>query len=289
MRLLLLIMFSFLTSGLYACLQMGACTHHKSSNTLIYGDESSIIQACFKEIKTRIDKKTLDLLVLDPGHGGKDHGCTGSQSIEKHITLSLAKEIKTLLELAFPDLQIALTRESDVFMTLSERAEMANALNADLFISLHCNYLRDGGKFNGSETYVMGINSTEENLAIAKRENEVIELEIEQTDKYTAYQSDSPEAHIFLSMYQCAFLENSIRLAQHVERHLGKLKGLRSNGVKQAEFVVLKMTNMPSILIETGYLSNDSDQKLLNSKQGQQELAKAILAGYKDYLNGIKP
>ena len=222
-------------------------------------------------------------VVLDAGHGGKDHGCSGANSKEKKITLGIALKLGELLKTVYPDIEIIYTRTKDVFVPLHERATLANEKQADLFISIHCNAMRNASNIRGSETYVMGLHTAEENLEVAKRENSAILLEENYEQNYGGYDPNSPEGHIILSMYQNAFLDQSILLAEQIEeqfRHKAKRKSL---GVKQAGFVVLRETAMPSVLIETGYLSNNGDEAFLKTGKGQDLLASSILDAFKDY------
>ncbi len=220
-------------------------------------------------------------VVIDPGHGGKDPGCHGRQAREKDIVLGIALELAALLEQQYPGLEVLLTRDEDVFVPLNERAELANKARADLFISIHCNYIRGSAATRGSETYVMGLHRAEENLEVAKRENSVILLEDNYKEVY-GYDPDSPEGHIILTMVQHAFLEQSIRFAQMVEEQMAAAKR-RSRGVKQAGFVVLRQTTMPSVLVETGFLSNRQEEAFLLSKEGQQTVARALARAFGRY------
>lgn len=229
-------------------------------------------------------------VVIDAGHGGYDPGCLGSDSKEKEITLAIAQKLEGLLREAFPEIQVVMTRKDDTFVPLYERATLANRLQADLFISIHCNTMPPGPRsagIYGTETYVMGLHTADHNLQVAKRENASILLENDYQQNYD-YDPDSPEGHILFSMYQNAFLDQSIRLAEAVENSFGS-NGRRSRGVKQAGFVVLKSTAMPSILIETGFLSNNSEQQFLRTNSGQQQIAEAIFDAFAQFNGTSKP
>lgn len=220
-------------------------------------------------------------VVIDAGHGGHDPGCLGSDSREKNITLSVAKRLAAAIQSAHPDLRVVLTRDSDVFVPLHERASIANRLHADLFISIHCNFMPGKSSVQGSETYVMGLHTTEHNLAVAKRENAAILLE----DNYEAnydFDPNSPEGHIALSMFQSAYIEQSILFADLVEKHIA-LIGRKSRGVRQAGFVVLKATAMPAALIEIGFLSNKDEETYLKGEDGQATVTGAILDAFSQY------
>ena len=240
------------------------------------------------KIKGKDDKSSVNVIVLDPGHGGRDDGCSGSDSKEKYITLSIAKKLQEILSFALPDVKVVLTRDKDVFVPLHERAAIANNLEADLFLSLHCNFIRKAAYLKGTEIYVMGLHAADENLAVAKRENASIKMEELQENFYDGYDPDSAEGHILLSMYQNASLEQSLFLGQAIETKIDADATLKSRGLLQAGFVVLRATTMPSVLIETGYLSNVEDQKLLKSDNGQNRICDAIFAGIISYKDAVE-
>jgi len=226
-----------------------------------------------------------DIVVIDAGHGGHDSGANGKKSKEKDIALSIALKIGEKLKTIDPSLKIRYTREKDVFIPLHKRIGIANKEKADLFISIHCNYV-DNPHVCGTETFVMGLHRAEENLQVAKRENSSVLLESEYESNYEGYDPNSPIGHILLSMIQNVFLDNSIELASQVEANFVKRKKTKSRGVKQAGFVVLRQAAMPSVLIETGFLSNPKEEKYLMSEKGQAELANSISKGVSNYFNG---
>ena len=228
-----------------------------------------------------------NVVVIDAGHGGHDPGASGKHSKEKNIALSIALKIGKKLETQDPSLTIIYTRKSDVFIPLHKRIALANKEKADLFISVHCNYV-DNPHVCGTETFVMGLHRAEENLKVAKRENSAVLLESEYESNYEGYDPNSPIGHILLSMIQNVFLDNSIELASSVESNLASRKKTKSRGVKQAGFVVLRQATMPSVLIETGFLSNPKEEKYLMSKEGQAEMASSISKGITNYF-GTKP
>ncbi len=225
-------------------------------------------------------------VVIDPGHGGHDPGCQGRGSQEKHLALAIAQQLAKKMQTEHPDLQVILTRNKDVFVPLHERAQIANRHGADLFISIHCNYFPNRESIRGSETYVMGLHTAEHNLEVAKRENAVILLEDDYEANYD-FDPNSPTGHIMLSMFQNVYLEQSIRFAEQVERHIEGANKRPSRGVKQAGFVVLKETAMPSVLIETGFLSNRVEERYLKSAEGQQQVARAISDAFSAYRQEI--
>ena len=221
-------------------------------------------------------------VVIDPGHGGHDAGCSGSDSKEKHIALSIAKKMKAAIEAQHPDIQVILTRDRDVFIPLNRRAAIANEIQADLFISVHCNSIRDANYVRGSETYVLGTHKMKENLDVAKRENASVLFEENYAQTYN-FDPNSNEGHITMSLYQNAYLEQSLLFASQVEKNVKDHTPMRSRGVKQAGFLVLRETTMPSVLIETGYLTNGSDQAYLSSAEGQNRMANVIAKAFSEY------
>src|SRR5690606_17871039 len=161
-------------------------------------------------------------VVLDPGHGGKDPGCNGHHSREKEIALAIALELGRQIEAAHADVEIIYTRDKDVVVPLNERAALANRNKADLFISIHCNYIGIRNRASGSETYVLGLHRAQDNLDVAKRENAAILMEDDYEKTYEGFDPYSVEGHIILSMFQNAFLEQSIQLATHIETNFKK-------------------------------------------------------------------
>ena len=226
-------------------------------------------------------------VVIDAGHGGHDPGCLGSSSYEKTIALNIALQLGELLRTHYPDLQVILTRDSDVFIPLHKRAQIANQSNADLFLSIHCNFIPKASHVHGSETYVLGPHRMQENLEVAMRENSAILLEDNYEENYD-YDPNSPEGHIILSMYQNAYLEQSILFAGKVEQQMAGVANLHSRGVKQAGFLVLRATAMPSVLIETGFLSNSLEEEYLMSETGQLQVAQAILLAFHSYKSEME-
>lgn len=221
-------------------------------------------------------------VIIDPGHGGKDPGAIGITGLqEKDVVLSVSQMTAQYLKDNFPDIEVILTRNTDVFLELHERSTIANKQNADLFISIHANAASNKNAY-GAETYVLGLHKSEANLEVAKRENAVIELEDDQQENYS-FNPNSPEGHIMMSMAQNAHLDQSILLASAVQDQFTNRVHRHDRGVRQAGFYVLYKTTMPSILIELGFLSNAEEEKFLRSTQGQEYLASAIYRAIKDY------
>jgi N-acetylmuramoyl-L-alanine amidase len=228
-------------------------------------------------------------VVIDAGHGGKDSGCIGySKKQEKDITLKIALAVGAKIKAEFPNIKVIYTRDEDVFIPLDERANIANRNRADLFISIHCNFLPGHSAYHGSETYVLGLHKTKENLEVARRENAAIILEDNYDKNYNGYKWDTPEANIIINAWQASYLDRSMKLASEVEKNLAKTARRKSIGVKQAGFLVLRATTMPSILIETGFLSNPEEERFLNSREGQDDESDAIFKAFCTYKKSVE-
>jgi N-acetylmuramoyl-L-alanine amidase len=224
---------------------------------------------------------------IDAGHGGHDGGCQGSKSQEKHVALSIALQLGKYIEDNFPDVKVVYTRKTDVYLKLWERAAIANKAKADLFICVHANANQNKSAF-GTETFVMGLHKSESNLNVAKRENSSILLEEDYKTKYSDFDPNSPESYIVLTMRQNAFLDQSLSFAAKVQTQFTERVGRKNRGVKQAGFLVLHQTNMPSVLIETGFLTNKEEEKFLVSDLGQDYLASAVFRAFKSYKNELE-
>ena len=231
-------------------------------------------------------KYRLKTIVLDAGHGGKDPGTHGKKTKEKDVTLAVVLKLGKLLKAKYPDVKILYTRMTDNFIELHERAAIANRNNADLFISIHCN--SGPAHVCGSETYAMGLHTSEGNLRVAKRENAVVLKEENYLQKYGGFDPSSPMAHIFFANVQNAYLDRSLSLAQKVENQFQNQDGKKSRGVKQAGFIVLWKTAMPAVLIELGYLTHAKEEKVLHGSEGQDEAAKSIFKAIGNYKNDLE-
>lgn len=232
-------------------------------------------------------------VVIDAGHGGKDGGCVGSIANEKNIALSISLKLGKYIEDNFKDVKVIYTRSTDVFIELGERANIANKANADLFICIHVNSGTAPGAI-GTETYVMGLHKTESNLKVAQRENSSILLEDDYKSKYENFDPNSPESYIVLTMTQSAHLEQSLIFASKVQKEFTEKVGRYNRGVRQAGFLVLHQTAMPSVLIETGFITNKEEEKFLDSDIGQNYMASAVFRAFKEYkyeieIKGVKP
>ena len=221
-------------------------------------------------------------VTLDAGHGDHDFGAVYSGRIEKNIALAIVLKVGKILELN-PNVNVIYTRKTDVFIDLVERANIANRANSNIFVSIHCNANKNTAA-DGTETYVMGLSKIASNLEAAKKENSVITLEKDYKRKYEGYDPNSPESMIGMTLMQEEYLDNSISLASKIEDNFEKLgKKLRQGGVKQAPFMVLHKAYMPRVLVETGFISNPTEGNILNSEEGQDEIAKAIAEAILSY------
>lgn len=223
-------------------------------------------------------------VTLDAGHGAHDFGAVYTPHVEKNINLAIVLKVGEMLE-AYSKVEVNYTRKTDVFIDLVERANIANRANASIFVSIHCN-ANNNRTADGTETYVMGMSKVASNLEAAKKENAVITLEKDYKRKYEGYDPNSSETMIGMKLMQEEYLENSISLASKVEDEFEKLgKKIRGGGVKQAPFMVLHKAYMPRILIETGFISNPTEGRILDSEEGQKEIARAITNAIIRYKN----
>lgn len=226
-------------------------------------------------------------IIIDAGHGGKDPGTSGKISKEKDIALKVALELGAIMEEYLPEVEVVYTRKDNTFIELNERANIANKNHADLFISIHCNAVENPNTY-GTETWVMGLKTSEGNLEVSKRENSVVLYEENYQEKYEGFDPNSPESHILFSLSQNAYLSNSLTLAEKVEHQFKKRVQRNSRGVKQAGFIVLWKTAMPSVLIEIGFLSNEKEERYLNDEYGRTLIASGIFRAIRDYKEEIE-
>lgn len=222
-----------------------------------------------------LEKSPIDpfVVVLDAGHGGHDPGNLGNGYLEKNIALNIVLKVGEILS-ANKDIKVIYTRKDDTFIDLFVRGEIANKANADLFVSVHCD--SHSSDAHGAGTFVLGLHANKQNFEIAKKENSVIYLEDNYETRYADYDINSPESVIGLTIMQEEFLDQSIALAKNIQDNMsGRLKRT-DRKVKQAGFIVLHQTFMPSVLVETGFLTNKDEGSYLNSKKGQSEMGTAI-------------
>lgn len=233
---------------------------------------------------SRVDAQKKYTVVLDAGHGGKDPGNLGNGYREKKIALKVVLEVGKILK-KNKNIKVIYTRDKDVFIELHNRAKIANDNKADLFVSVHCDSYTNP-KAHGAGTFVLGLSGNKQNLEIAKRENAVILLEDNYKQNYD-YDPNSPESVISLSMLQEENLDESLAFAELVQGNFRRAKRF-GRSVKQNNFLVLRETVMPSVLIELGFLTNKAEGKFLNSGAGQIRMASAIAKGIEKYIERIK-
>ena len=222
-------------------------------------------------------------LVIDAGHGGNDAGAVGKITKEKTINLNVALAFGKLVEQNCPDVKVIYTRKTDVFIPLHTRADIANKNKADLFISIHTNALPKGRISRGLETYTLGMHRAADNLAVAKRENEVILYEKDYKQRYQGFDPNSSESYIMFEFMQDHNMAQSVELAKFVQRRTCASAGCLDKGVKQAGFLVLRETSMPSCLIELGFISTPDEENFLNSTAGVNQLGRGIYQAFVDY------
>lgn len=228
-------------------------------------------------------------LVIDAGHGGKDAGAVGSFSKEKDINLRTALAFGGYVERNCPDVRVIYTRKTDVFVTLYDRAEIANKAKADLFISIHTNALANNHAARGLETYTLGMHRAGDNLEVAKRENSVILVENNYKERYEGFDPNSAESYIMFEFMQDHNMARSVELAKFVQNNVCTTDNRPDKGVKQAGFLVLRETSMPSCLIELGFISTPSEEQLLNNETHINNMARGIyqaFVAYKDRYDG---
>jgi N-acetylmuramoyl-L-alanine amidase len=241
-------------------------------------------------LPSTVAEKTFTV-VIDPGHGGTDPGNLGTGRLlktEKDVSLDVALIVGEYIRIHYPDVKIVYTRKTDVFPTLARRVQIANESLADLFISIHCN-ANDNKAASGAETFVMGLHKSEESLKTAMRENASIYLEKDHEKNYKGFDPKSPDTYIILSMRENAFLDKSINLAKNVQDQFRTRVGRKDRGVKQAGYYVISFTNMPSILVELGFLTNADEEDFLHSDEGKTYMASAIYRAFRDFKEKESP
>jgi len=225
-------------------------------------------------------------VVLDPGHGGKDPGTLGSGVREKDIVLSVGLKLEQLIKRQHPDVRVILTRSTDVFIPLVQRAAMANKIKANLFISIHADHA-ETSTVKGASTFTLGISKTGANLEIAKRENSVILLEDNYKQRYEGFDPNSAESYIMFDFMQNNNINQSIQFASTLQNKF-IASGRKDRGVRQDVFWVLKATTMPSVLVELGFLSNPEECRFLKSEEGRDRMALNLLRGFSDFKNNYE-
>lgn len=223
-------------------------------------------------------------IVIDPGHGGNDPGAIGKHCKEKDIVLKVALLLGGYIEKNLDDVEVLYTRSDDTFIPLKDRAKIANKAKADLFISIHANAVGNSS-VSGAETFVMGTHKNDANFKLAQKENSVIKFEDNYEEKYEGFDPASAESYMIFSFMQNAYKEQSVTLATLVQDQYTTRVGRHNRKVKEAGFLVLSGSTMPSILTELGFVSNAKEEAFLISKQGQEYLASALFRAVRDYKN----
>ena len=229
----------------------------------------------------------LKTVVIDAGHGGKDPGAVSGKLYEKDITLSIALKVGNYIKENVPGVNVIYTRDDDTFVELFRRSEIANENKADLFISIHVN-ANTSTKAYGTSTYVMGLHKAQDNLELARLENKAILKEDNYKKTYKGYDPNSPETEIILNLMQNAYFDNSVKFASKVQSQFEKRASRKNGGVRQAGLIVLWNCTMPSVLIETGFITNKTEAAFLKSENGQSLIASAIYRAFKEYKKELE-
>lgn len=229
------------------------------------------------------------VVVIDAGHGGKDGGAVGTYAKEKDITLNVAKLLGAKISNECENIKVVYTRDTDRYLTLQQRANIANRAKGDLFISIHVNSvdLNSPGRTNvaGSSVFTLGLHKTKDNLDVAMRENSVIKMEDNYTTVYSGFDPNSAESYIIFEMNQNKHMLKSINLASSIQNELTTNAGREDKGVRQAGFWVLWATNMPSVLVELDFICNPTQEKFLSSTDGQEQLANSIFNAFVKHVS----
>ncbi len=257
-------------------------TYNKKVATLLLA--SFVCIASVFGQNTAKERPTIKTVVIDAGHGGKDPGCHGASANEKNVCLTIALKLGELIKKKFPEIKVVYTRDKDMFVELDERANIANKAKADLFICIHANAASPSAF--GAETYVLGLHRTESQQHVAERENATIFLEDDKGEKYKEFDM-SPDALIARQIQLAVFLDQSILFAEKLQKEFKSI-GRYDRGVRQAGFLVLYKTTMPSVLIETGFLTNPNEEKFLADADGQTKMANSMFAAFEKYKNELE-
>jgi len=222
------------------------------------------------------------IVVIDPGHGGKDPGAVNKTIREKDVVLGIGLKLGKLINENYPDVKVVFTRNTDVFVPLIERSRIANKSKADLFISLHANFCATPST-KGTETFTLGLHRSNDNLEIAKKENSVILLEKDYNTTYEGFDPNLSESYIMFELMQSSYLKQSVSFADEIQQQFKSRLQSTDRSVKQAGFLVLRQSSMPSVLIETGFLSNPTEANYLNSEDGQRNIALSIAEAFRKF------
>ncbi|MEM9986193.1 MAG: N-acetylmuramoyl-L-alanine amidase [Bacteroidota bacterium] len=224
----------------------------------------------------------IKVLVIDPGHGGRDPGAVGRKRYEKDLTLEVALELRDLIQKEMPEIKVVMTREKDRFVSLHQRGKIAQAHQADFFLSIHCNSSNNPQSV-GSESYVLGFNPGQESYRTHMAENRSILYEDNYQDVYGDFDPQSPESYIYFNLVRDKFRTESMRMADKVQRYYRQDLGSFDRGLKPAPFMVLWMSGIPGILTEIGFISNRTEEKLLSTGAGQKAVARCLFKAIQEY------
>ena len=231
------------------------------------------------------------VVVIDAGHGGSDPGNLGTgrfASTEKNVTLDVSLRLRDFITERFPDVKIVMTRSNDAYPSVKNRVKIANDAEADLFISIHCDAFTSPHAI-GSSTFVMGMHRSEESLRVAMQENASIYKEEDYQEKYEGFDPNDPDTYIALALRQSVFLNKSLELGSLIQDQFSDRVGRKDRGVRQAGFYVITFTEMPSVLVELGFLSNPVEEEFLNSEKGKELMASALLRAFRSYKEKHHP
>lgn len=232
------------------------------------------------------ENRALRTVVIDAGHGGHDPGAVSAGVREKDIVLDIALRLGKKINQAYPEVKVIYTRDKDVFIPLFQRADVANRNKADLFISLHANYVSSPSA-SGTETFTLGLHRSQENLEVAKKENSVILLEDDYSSNYEGFDPREAESYIMFENLQSEYQGQSIDFAAQIQRQFGQNLSLIDRGVKQAGFLVLRRVAMPGVLVEVGFISNPNERKFLVSETGKEKVTESIFKAFSSYKKSI--
>ena len=234
-----------------------------------------------------VKKFQFNTIIVDAGHGGKDPGAHGAYSNEKTVALAIAKKLRDLLNEQLPAIKVVMTRSTDQFIELHRRTEIGNAAAGDLFISIHCNSNPQRvGTEHGALLLVYGFHRSEEQFE-AIRENASIYIEKDYKSKYDDYDANDPATFIMLNNMKQTFRKECIHFAELVNHEFKETDERHTYGVKEQGVLVLAHSAMPAVLVETGFINNPSDEKYLNSEEGQNEIASSIVRAVKKYKSDL--
>ena len=236
------------------------------------------------------EKEHIYTVIVDAGHGGRDFGCVGKHANEKTINLDVARRLAHKIDDGCTDTRVSLTRDGDYFLTLQQRANIANREKGDLFISIHVNSVakKSPGRtaVHGTSVYALGADKAEKNMGVAMRENAVMELENDYSTAYRGFDPNSTESYIIFELSSNMHLHRSLDFAALAQEQLVKHAGRADKGVRQAGFWVLWATSMPAVLVELDYICNPEAEKYLDSDDGREQCAEALFRAVRDYRNG---